>query len=172
HPDQLEEGLRSPLDYRTFWSSAKRKGYSGVALFLKNQDFEVKEGLGISEFDDEGRTLTVETPRFILITGYFPNGQPDLCRVPYKLRYSDTVMEYAHGLRQQKGKPIIVCGDINTAHREIDLARPKENEGNTGFLPIERAWMDKFVGSGFVDIFRELEPGPHHYSWWSYRSGA
>src|SRR5215470_14359276 len=133
HPDQLEEGLRFPLGYRTFWSSAKRKGYSGVALFLKNQDFEVKEGLGIPEFDDEGRTLTVETPCFILITGYFPNGQPDLGRVPYKLRYSDTVMEYAHGLRQQKGKPIIVCGDINTAHREIDLARPKENEGNTGF---------------------------------------
>ncbi|MFO1463466.1 MAG: exodeoxyribonuclease III [bacterium] len=172
HPDQLDAELREPLGYRSFWSSAKKKGYSGVALLLNREPLRVEAGLGRPEFDDEGRTLTAEFKDFILITGYFPNGQPDLGRVPYKLRYSDTVMEHAHALKRATGKPIVICGDVNTAHREIDLARPKENEGNTGFLPVERAWVDKFLASGFVDIFREREPGPHHYSWWSYRSGA
>ncbi|HKX12352.1 MAG TPA: exodeoxyribonuclease III [bacterium] len=172
HPDQLEPELREPLGYSTHWSSAKKKGYSGVALFLNRQALAVAEGLSQPEFDDEGRTLSAEFEDFHLITGYFPNGQPDLGRVPYKLRYSDTVMEYAHNLRKKSGKPVIICGDVNTAHREIDLARPKENEMNTGFLPQERAWVDKFIASGFVDIFRERTPDPHHYTWWSYRSGA
>lgn len=172
HPDQLDPELREPPGYRTFWSSAKKKGYSGVAFYVSEDPIRVKEGLDIPEFDDEGRTLTAEYQDFHLITGYFPNGQPDLGRVPYKLRYSDTVMQYAHGLKRETGKPVIICGDVNTAHREIDLARPKENEGNTGFLPVERAWVDKFIASGFVDIFREREPGPNHYSWWSYRTDA
>lgn len=172
HPDQLEPELRNPAGYKTFWSSAKKKGYSGVALFLRREALAVKEGLEVPEFDDEGRTLTAEFDDFILITGYFPNGQPDLGRVPYKLRYSDRMMEHALALRRELNKPVVICGDVNTAHREIDLARPKENEGNTGFLPVERAWVDKFIAGGFVDIFRELEPGPNHYSWWSYRSGA
>ena len=162
----------APPGYRTFWSAAKKKGYSGVAIFLKREALSVTEGLQVPEFDDEGRTLVGEFEDFILINGYFPNGQHNLGRVPYKLRYSDTVMEHAHRLRREKTKPIIICGDINTAHREIDLARPKENEGNTGFLPEERAWLDKFLASGFIDIFRELEPGPNHYTWWSYRAGA
>jgi len=172
HPDQLDPELREPKGYRSFWSSAKKKGYSGVAFYVSEDPIRVQEGLKIAEFDDEGRTLTAEYQDFIVITGYFPNGQPDLGRVPYKLRYSDTVMRHAHDLKRETGKPIIICGDVNTAHREIDLARPKENEGNTGFLPEERAWVDKFIASGFVDIFREQEPSPHHYSWWSYRTDA
>jgi len=172
HPEQLEPTLTSPEGYHTFWSAAKKKGYSGVAMFMKDKALNLVEGLGIEEFDCEGRTIVAELHDFILITGYFPNGRHDLQRVPYKLRYSDKLMEHAHEMHRSKGKPIVICGDINTAHREIDLARPKANEGNTGFLPEERAWVDKFIASGFVDIFREYEAGPHHYTWWSYRAGA
>lgn len=172
HPSQLDETLTKPEGYRTFWSSAKKKGYSGVAIFLREDNDLVREGLEIEEFDCEGRTLTAEFKDFILINGYFPNGQHDLGRVPYKLRYSDTVMDYAKKLKESLNKPVIICGDFNTAHRPIDLARPKANEGNTGFLPEERAWIDKFIANGFVDIFREHETGPDHYTWWSYRAGA
>lgn len=172
HPSQLDETFKNPKGYTTHWAAAQRKGYSGVALFIKKSECTVKEGLLIEEFDSEGRTLTAEFDDFILINGYFPNGQHTLGRVPYKLRYSDTVMEYAKDLRAKRKKPVIVCGDFNTAHREIDLARPKENEGNTGFLPEERAWIDKFIANGFIDIFREREKGPHHYTWLSYRAGA
>jgi exodeoxyribonuclease-3 len=131
----------------------------------------VTEGIGFTEFDDEGRTLVTEFSDFLLINGYFPNGQPDLGRVPYKLRYSDAVMDLALKF-QKEGKPVMICGDYNTAHQPIDLARPKANGGNTGFLPIERAWIDKHIAQGFVDIFREFEKGPGHYTWWSYRAGA
>jgi exodeoxyribonuclease III len=171
HPSQLEPDLVSPPGYTTYWSSAKKKGYSGVAFFLRQPVLRTMEGIGSEEFDGEGRTLIAELDDFYLINGYFPNGQPDLGRVPFKLKYSDTVMEMALEFRK-KGKPVIVCGDYNTAHKEIDLARPKENEGNTGFLPVERAWIDKYVSQGFIDIFRHFEPGPGHYSWWSYRSNA
>lgn len=172
HPSQLDETLIRPPGYKTFWSSAQKKGYSGVALFIKESEFDVREGLEVDEFDGEGRTLTAEFPDFFLINGYFPNGRHNLGRVPFKLRYSDTVMKFAKDLQATKGKPVIVCGDFNTAHREIDLARPKENEGNTGFLPEERAWIDNFIQNGFIDIFREFEKGPDHYTWWSFRSGA
>lgn len=172
HPEQLEENLRHPNHYFTYWSSAVKKGYSGVAIFSKTEPLKVEEGLGVEEFDLEGRTLTAFFKDFILVTGYFPNGQPDLGRVPYKLRYSHQMQDHVHHLLQQEKKPIILCGDVNTAHTEIDLARPKENEGTTGFLPEERAWVDQFVESGFVDIFREFNQDPDHYSWWSYRTNA
>jgi exodeoxyribonuclease-3 len=172
HPEQLEKILLEPPPYRTHWSAAVKKGYSGVALFLKPQPLQITEGLGFEEFDSEGRTLIAEYENFILYNSYYPNGQHDLGRVPYKLNYSDAVLEHSLNLHRQKKKPIILAGDFNTAHRPIDLARPKENEGNTGFLPEERAWLDKLVSHGFIDIFRTFEPGPHHYTWWSYRAGA
>jgi len=172
HPDQLDESLRSPPGYTTYWSAAKKKGYSGVSLFVKNPVLRTVEGIGSQEFDDEGRTLICEFDDFYLVNGYFPNGQPDLGRVPFKLKYSDTVEAKALSLKAQSGKPVVICGDYNTAHREIDLARPKENEGNTGFLPQERAWIDRHLENGFIDAFREFEPGPGHYTWWSYRAGA
>jgi exodeoxyribonuclease-3 len=172
HPTQLEPSLLSPQGYKTHWSSAQKKGDSGVALYLKKDPINVKEGLDVEAFDQEGRTLITEYEDFILFNGYYPNGQHDLGRVGFKLKYSDTVLEKAKALQQEKKKPIILTGDFNTAHKEIDLARPKENEGNTGFLPEERAWIDKLVQNGFIDIFREFEPGPQHYSWWSYRAGA
>ena len=172
HPDQLDEALLNPPGYRTHWSSAERKGYSGVALYLKEKPLQVSEGIGEAEFDIEGRTLITEFPDFILYNGYYPNGQHDLGRVPFKLKYSDRVLDHAKRTHKKKNKPVILAGDFNTAHKEIDLARPKQNEGNTGFLPEERAWIDKLLGEGFVDIFREFESGPHHYTWWSYRAGA
>jgi exodeoxyribonuclease III len=172
HPDQLEKDLREPFPYQAHWSAAVKKGYSGVALFLKKPPLRVGSGLGIEEFDNEGRTLIAEYENFILYNGYYPNGQHDLGRVPFKLKYSDAVLDHSLSLHRQKKKPIILAGDFNTAHQAIDLARPKENEGNTGFLPEERAWLDKLVSKGFIDIFRAFEPGPHHYTWWSYRAGA
>lgn len=172
HPSQLDSALLAPPGYTTHWSSAQKKGYSGVALYLKNPPLRVVEGTGVEKFDQEGRTLIVEYPNFVLFNGYYPNGQHTLVRVGFKLEYSDRALELAKKWQQETGKPVILTGDFNTAHKEIDLARPKENEGNTGFLPEERAWIDKLVGSGFIDIFRAFEPGPHHYSWWSYRAGA
>jgi exodeoxyribonuclease-3 len=172
HPEQLEKELLEPSPYRTHWSSARKKGYSGVAFFLKTPPLHITEGLGIEEFDSEGRTLIAEYENFILYNGYYPNGQHDLGRVPYKLKYSDAVLEHSLNLHRKRKKPIILAGDFNTAHKPIDLARPKENEGNTGFLPQERAWLDKLVSRGFIDIFRDFESGPRHYTWWSYRAGA
>ena len=172
HPSQLEVDLLHHDGYEVYWSSAEKKGYSGVATFSKVKPLVMTEGLNIPKFDCEGRTLIAEYEDFILFNSYYPNGRDDLSRVPYKLEYSDAVLERALKLHKEKKKPIILCGDFNTAHQEIDLARPKENVGSTGFLPIERAWVDKLVSSGFVDIFREFEKGPSHYTWWSFRSAA
>jgi len=172
HPEQLDPELIKPNGYRTFWSSAVKKGYSGVAIFAKKEPIQVTEGIGVPKFDAEGRTLISEFNDFILYNGYYPNGQHDLGRVPFKLEYSDTVLQHALKAHKIKKKPIILAGDFNTAHKPIDLARPKANESNTGFLPEERAWIDKLVSAGFVDIFREFETGPDHYTWWSYRAGA
>lgn len=170
NPSQLSEELISPLGYKSFWSSAKRPGYSGVALFIKDSSPEIQEGLGITKFDDEGRTLVAEFDHFYLINSYYPNGRDDLSRVPYKLEYSDEALGLANKLRARK--PVILCGDFNTAHTEIDLARPQQNIQNTGFLPHERAWIDKLVSHDYCDIFREYEKNGGWYSWWSYRAGA
>ncbi len=172
HPEQLDDELLSPQGYSTFWASAEKKGYSGVSLWTQQKPLNLWEGLGIPEFDREGRSLIAEFPDFLLYNGYYPNGQPDLGRVPYKLKYSEMVLQHALEMQKSKLKPVILTGDFNTAHRPIDLARPRENEGNTGFLPEERAWLDRLLSHGFVDIFRERESKPHHYSWWSYRAGA
>lgn len=170
HPSQLTQELLEPLGYKTYWSSAKKAGYSGVALFIKENDREVQEGLGIQKFDEEGRTLIAEFKDFFLINGYYPNGRDDLSRVDFKLEYSDEALHFANKLK--KNKAVILCGDFNTAHQEIDLARPKENEENTGFLPRERAWIDKLISNAYVDTFREFEKKGGWYSWWSYRAGA
>jgi len=172
HPDQLEALHLTPPGYDSFWAWAERPGYSGVAIYTKAACKDCKVGIGIPRFDEQGRTLVLETAHFTLINGYFPNGGEDNSRVPYKLAYSDAVLEYAKALERQ-GKSVIICGDLNTAHAEIDIARPRENATTTGFLPIERAWMDKLVAAGYVDIFRHLHPGePNQYTWWSYRMRA
>jgi exodeoxyribonuclease-3 len=171
-PDQLDDELRSPAGYHSYWASAEKKGYSGVALYSRVEPKSVTVGLGIPDYDSEGRTLVAEYDDFVFITAYFPNGQADLARLPYKMQYKADFLSYCNNLRQQ-GKGVIFCGDVNTSHMPIDLARPKANEKNTGFLPEERVWIDQLVGEGYVDTFRHLNPELEGaYSWWSMRSGA
>lgn len=172
HPDQLDDALRRPPGYHTFWASAERPGYSGVALYTKQAPHDVQIGLGIPEYDREGRTIVATYDDFVLITAYFPNGSRDHSRVPFKMAYKADFLAFCNRLRAA-GKAVIFCGDVNTAHRPIDLARPRQNENTTGFLPIERAWLDEVTAQGYLDAFRYLYPElTGAYSWWSYIGGA
>ena len=171
HPEQLTDELLVPDGYKTYWSSAEKKGYSGTAVFTKSEPKAVKEGLGVKEFDTEGRTLMLEYKDFILFNIYFPNGGAGNKRVPFKMDFYDAFLKKVNRLKKQ-GKKVIICGDVNTAHEEIDLARPKQNEKNTGFLPEERAWVTKFLGNGYVDTFRHFQKDGGHYTWWDYKTKA
>jgi exodeoxyribonuclease-3 len=169
--DQLSEVEREIPGYSGVWFSAERPGYSGVAVFAKDSIFEHAPGLGVSEFDVEGRLIRTEIGDVTLFGGYFPNGQRGQDRVDYKLEF------YAELLRQcdelhKAGRKIIITGDFNTAHNEIDLANPKENSKISGFLPEERVWIDKYLEHGFIDAFRKLYPDKVQYSWWTYRVNA
>ncbi len=167
-PDQLEPELRQPPGYHTYWAAAERKGYSGVALFSRHEPDWVQIGLEIDEYDSEGRTIIAGYDDFVLVTAYFPNGGRDNSRVPFKLAYYDAFLATCNRLRDE-GRAVIFCGDVNTAHRTIDLARPQQNEKNTGFLPEERAWIDQVLAEGYIDIFRELHPDlTGAYTWWPY----
>jgi len=170
-PEQVPLHLKNMPNYNIFCNSAERKGYSGVVTFSKDKPIDVKEGFGIEKFDNEGRTLIMEFPSFTLFNIYFPNGKKNQERLDYKLDFYDTFLGYADNLKANK-KNIIVCGDFNTAHKEIDLARPKENEKISGFLPIERAWIDTFIDHGYVDTFRHFNKKPDQYSWWDLKSRA
>ena len=152
-------------NYYSAFSSAEKKGYSGVAVYSKEQPKSIENGLGKPEFDNEGRTLIVEYESFILFNIYYPNGKASAERLDYKLRFYDYFLEKVIALKNA-GKKIIICGDFNTAHKEIDLSRPKPNEGTSGFLPIERNWMDKFIESGFIDTFRHFDKSTDNYTWW------
>ncbi|MDR0377625.1 MAG: exodeoxyribonuclease III [Spirochaetaceae bacterium] len=175
-PDQLSPDLIQPVDntgkpYFSYWASAQKKGYSGTAVYSKTKPAEVAP-LGIAAFDDEGRTLLADYGDFILICAYFPNSQDAGARLGYKLDFCAAMLERCNRLTAQ-GRHVVLCGDYNIAHTPIDLARPKENEGNAGYLPEERAWMDAFTDAGYIDTFRYFRPGEGgHYSWWSYRAGA
>lgn len=171
-PDQLSEALLEPAGYRSWWASAERKGYSGVALYSRIEPKEVRLGIDIEDYDVEGRTLVADFEDFVFITTYTPNGGNDHARVPYKMGYKAALLGYCERLRGQ-GRSVVVCGDINTAHREIDLARPKQNQNTTGFLPVERTWFDAALGLGWVDSFRHVHGDVEGaYSWWSFRSNA
>lgn len=169
---QLPENIRQFEDYFChFVSSSVKKGYSGVALYSKIVPDKV-EGLGIKEFDDEGRTITAYFGKTVLIGCYFPNGGGGPVRLDYKMRFYDAFLKKIKQL-DKAGYAVIFCGDVNTAHKEIDLARPKANERNTGFLPEERAWIDKVVGAGFTDIYRYLHPHETGvYTYWDQKTGA
>lgn len=170
---QLPTELAQPDGYHTFWNASKRKkGYSGTALLTKEAPLTVQFGLGLDEFDQEGRTIIARYSRFTLLNCYFPNGSRDHSRVPFKMAFYDAFLDTCERLRKE-GQPVIFCGDVNTSHREIDLARPKQNKKTTGFLPEERAWMDKVVEGGYIDTFRHLNPDlTGQYSWWSMVTGA
>ncbi|MEZ4511129.1 MAG: exodeoxyribonuclease III [Chloroflexota bacterium] len=167
HPDQLDDTLRQPDGYHTYWASAEKKGYSGVALYSKTEPLSVQIGLGVADYDREGRTIVAEYPDFVFIGAYFPNGGRDHSRVPFKMAYKADFLAFCNELRTA-GKPVIFCGDVNTSHQEIDLARPRQNQKTTGFLPEERVWVDKLIAAGYVDSFRHFYPKQAGaYSWWS-----
>lgn len=168
---QFPADIRNIEGYHTYFSEADRRGYSGVAVYTKTKPEKVENGLGVPEFDREGRTIVANYGDFVLLTIYFPNGKMSPERLQFKMDFYDTFLEYADRLKDE-GKNLVVCGDLNTAHKEIDIARPKENSKISGFLPEERAWIDKFLSHGYVDTFREFNKEPEQYSWWSYRSRA
>jgi exodeoxyribonuclease-3 len=165
---QLPAALAQPAGYRAFWNASRAKqGYSGTALLTRSEPLEIEYGLGVEEFDQEGRTIIARYPSFTLINCYFPNGGRDGGRVPFKLAFYEAFLDMCERLRAQ-GQAVAFCGDVNTAHREIDLARPKDNQKTTGFLPEERAWIDQVVAAGYVDTFRHLHPDLEGaYTWWS-----
>lgn len=171
HPGQLDEILRNPSGYYTYWNYPEKKGYGGVATFTKEEPLGVHTTAGVEELDIEGRIIVSKHREFTLLNVYFPNGKKDEYRLKYKLDFYDRFFDFVESLRQKNNK-LIICGDFNTAHQEIDIARPKENRNISGFLPIERAWMDKLVANGYVDIFRQLNKEPHHYTWWDPKTRA
>ncbi len=169
--DQLDAELVHIEGYQSFWHPAQRKGYSGVATYTRINPIETVKELGIDSFDSEGRVLISKFEDFTLLNIYFPNGGMGDDRVQYKLAFYEEIINYCNVIKNQGGK-VIICGDFNTAHREIDLKNPKANETASGFLPIERAMLDKFLFYGYVDVFRHLYPEKIQYSWWSYRFKA
>lgn len=174
NPGQLSAQLLSPEYgggfYSSFWACARRPGYSGTAVYAKVRPDEV-DVMGIPEFDDEGRVLVARFGVLAVISAYFPNSQDGGARLGYKLDFCRAMREFCDGLVAQ-GTDVVLCGDYNIAHKPVDLANPKANEGNPGYLPEERAWMDEFTGGGWCDTFRHFCCEPGQYTWWSYRSRA
>jgi exodeoxyribonuclease-3 len=170
-PEQLGDDLTAPEGYSAYWNYPEKKGYAGVAVFTREKPQDVKYGLGEGGLDTEGRIIAVEYETFILMNIYFPNGGMGNKRVPYKMEFYEAFLNYTDSL-VKAGKKLVFCGDVNTAHNEIDLARPKENVKNTGFLPEERAWMDKLEEHGYVDTFRHFNKKPEQYTYWDMKTGA
>lgn len=157
--------------YTQYWNYAEKKGYSGTAIFTKHTPLSVRYGLGIPNLDTEGRLITLEFPKFYLVTCYTPNAQQELARLPHRLEWENAFLEYLINL--DKDKPVIICGDLNVAHQEIDLKNPAANRGNAGFSDEERSCFTRLLSNGFVDTFRHLNPDTTGaYSWWSYRFQA
>jgi exodeoxyribonuclease III len=170
--DQLPGELKRPEGYESYFSSAEKKGYSGVALYSRTKPSAVDTDWGDPRFGKEGRTLIADYGRFILCNVYFPNGKASKERLAYKMAFYDSFLEWC-GEKLRRGKSLIVCGDVNTAHREIDLARPRENEKVSGFLPEEREWIGRFLSRGFMDAFRLFHPDrKDQYTWWDQKSRA
>lgn len=170
---QLEEELLNPKHRTSYWNPSRtKKGYSGTAVFSKINPVKVEYGWGQDIFDLEGRTVMLDFDCFVLFNIYFPNGESSPERLQYKLDFYNSFLEHVTELKKQ-GRSVVICGDVNTAHTEIDLARPKENQKTSGFLPIEREWIDRLLAAGFIDTFRFKHPDARdRYSWWSYRAGA
>ena len=163
--------LEMPTDYFSYYNSAQKAGYSGVATFTKLKPFEIINGMGSEKFDSEGRVIVTKFKEFTLLNIYFPNGGMGPVRLDYKMQFYEYFLDYINKLREQ-GEKVIFCGDINTAHHEIDLARPKENVNVSGFMPIEREWIDKLSANKWVDSYRMINRDKIEYSWWSQRSGS
>jgi exodeoxyribonuclease-3 len=169
-PEQLPVAARSIPGYQAWWHPAKKKGYSGVAVFSRKEPLKVLYGLGREDIDAEGRVLTLEFADFYLVAAYFPNAQDGLKRLAFKLEFNRAMLTHLHQLAAKKS--VLLCGDLNVAHQEIDLARPEDNGKNPGFSPEERAGLEEIIQAGYVDTFRLFHPEPNRYSWWSYRTAA
>jgi exodeoxyribonuclease-3 len=169
-PEQLPKSLTNLEGYEPFWFPAKRKGYAGVCTYTKIKPVDVIYGMDLAEFDEEGRVLTLEFKDFFLVNAYFPNAQHGLLRLDYKLDFNRAIHNFADRLADKK--TVIICGDLNVAHKPIDLANPKQNEKNPGYSLPEREWMDTFTGAGYIDTFRMFNKEPEQYTWWSYRFNA
>ena len=169
--EQLPDDLINVNGYNSFFSSAEKKGYSGTATYTKLNPVKVLNGIGIKKFDSEGRFLVTELYEFILFNIYFPNGKARQERLQYKMDFYEAFLKHLKKILKQ-GKKIVICGDVNTAHKEIDLARPKPNEKVSGFLPEERAWIDKLLEVGFVDTLRVYNQKPEQYTWWDMMTRA
>ncbi|MBK1825971.1 exodeoxyribonuclease III [Haloferula rosea] len=170
-PEQVELPLEFG-NYKDYWNSAQKAGYSGVATFSRTEPLSVSRGIGIDEHDTEGRVLTLEFEDFHLVNVYTPNAQNELRRLPYRMEWDQAFRQFLTGLRES-GKAVIFCGDLNVAHQEIDLARPAANRKSAGFSDEERAGFSQLLDSGFTDSFRHFHPDTTEaYSWWSYRGGA
>ena len=170
--EQLEEKINTIFDgYKMYWNSAEKKGYSGTAIFSKKEPVNIKYGIGIEEHDKEGRVITLEFEKFYMVNCYTPNSKRELERLDYIMIWEDEIRKYL--LELNKIKPLIMCGDINVAHKEIDLKNPKSNRGNAGFTDEERNKMTELLEAGFIDSFRYLYPDKtDSYSWWSYMGRA
>lgn len=169
--EQLPEQQRDIPGYSCYWNAARRPGYSGVAVYSRPEPLSVVYGLGDERFDDEGRVIRLHYPGLILYNIYFPNGQRGQGRVDYKLDFYACLLEQCDRF-QAAGERVVITGDFNTAHREIDLAHPKANEKTSGFLPEERAWIDRYMEHGLVDIYRQLYPERVQYTWWTFITNA
>ena len=169
--DQIDIEQIKGIGYEPVFNPAERPGYSGTATFFKQSPPEVVKGLGKEIFDNEGRVIRTRFSDFELFNIYFPNGGRDNNRVPYKLDFYAYLLDLCDKM-QTEGKEIIITGDFNTAHKEIDLKNPKANEKNTGFLPEERVWIDRYLEHGFIDAYRDLHPDEESYTWWTYRFSA
>ena len=171
-PDQLSKEQTDLFsEYEVIWNPARRKGYSGVASLTRQRARSIQVGLGVERLDGEGRLIAIRYPDFVLLNVYIPNGKRDLTRLDFKLDYYQALLDYCDRLHA-KGENIIITGDINTAHQEIDLRNPKQNKKFSGFLPEERAWIDRYLDHGFVDAYRELYPDRIEYTWWTYVGNA
>jgi len=169
-PDQLPDEVKHLSGYHAYWFPALKKGYSGTAIFSRLEPLDVFYGLDKEKFDNEGRVLTLEFADFYFINAYFPNAQHGLKRLDFKLEFNQEILQYMDRLARKKS--VVLCGDLNVAHKEIDLANPASNMKNPGFTPEERAWMDAVIRAGYVDTFRMFNQQPEQYSWWSYRFNA
>ncbi len=171
HKVQLPKALTEIEGYHSYFGEADRKGYSGVAIYTKKKPITIRCGFSDDTCDPEGRILLAEYDKFYLYCIYFPNGKASAERLQFKMDFYHAFLDHAESMRAS-GKGIIVCGDVNTAHKEIDLARPKANENTSGFLPKERKWIDSLISYGYIDTFRKFNKDPDHYTWWDMKSRA
>ena len=169
-PGDVEGKALAPKGYKAFWNPAHKKGYSGTVTFTKREPLSVRT-LGVDNIDAEGRVQALEFSGLTVVNAYFPNSQPERARLDYKLAFCEAILAFCNELRAA-GNNVLLCGDYNIAHKEIDLARPKDNVDSPGFLPEERAAMDTFLGAGYIDAFRHFNREPGQYTWWSYRGNA